>query len=135
LEKLRAEAALLVNFPDVQCRYILFRYCFMAKPVHLMRTTRPDLMSDFIDELEKIQINIVESLFRLQIELFFFNLVCFPSVKGGIGIQKTRNVCPAIYTASISLFMHTASCPVKIEGLEYPCPGSHPSLAGIHRNL
>jgi hypothetical protein len=94
----------------------------MAKPVHLMRTTRPDLMSEFIDEFEKIQILIMESLFRLKIELFFFNLLCFPSVKGGIGIQKTRDVSPAAFTASMSQFMQTASCPVKIEDLRNTLP-------------
>jgi hypothetical protein len=84
LEKLRAEAKLLIAFPDVQCRYVLFRHCFMAKPLHLMRTTRPDLMSEFIDGFEEIQTEILESLFRLKFDPFLLNLFQFPTVKAAL---------------------------------------------------
>jgi hypothetical protein len=64
LNKLRNESLLLLKYPDVQGRYLLFKLCYTPKPIHLLRTTRPDLTADFVEELEKIHLLILESLFR-----------------------------------------------------------------------
>jgi hypothetical protein len=97
LNKLRNESLPLLKYPDVQGRYLLFKHCSMPKPIHLLRTTRPDLTADFVEELEKIHLLILESLFRYQVKPALFNLLSLSTGLGGIGIQKICEIRPASY--------------------------------------
>jgi hypothetical protein len=105
LGKLRAEAKLLMEYPDVQGRYHLFKMCLMNKPNHLMRTTRPDLMAEFIGEWDKIVMLVIESFFHCALDTFTRDNVCLPTSLGGIGIHKPGETYVAAYTASFSEFL------------------------------
>jgi hypothetical protein len=105
LNKLRNESLILLKYPDVQGRYLLFKHCYMPKPIHLLRTTRPDLTAGFVEELEKIHLLILESLFRYQVKPALFNLLSLSTGLGGIGIQKICEIRPAAYAASYLCFL------------------------------
>jgi hypothetical protein len=77
----------------------------MPKPIHLLRTTRPDLTAGFVEELERIHLLILESLFRFQINPVLFNLLSLSTGLGGIGIQKICEIRPAAYAASYLCFL------------------------------
>jgi hypothetical protein len=121
LEKLRAEAKLLMEYPDVQGRYHLFKMCLMNKPNHLMRTTRPDLMAEFIGEWDKIVMLVIESFFHCALDTFTRDNVCLPTSLGGIGIHKPGETYVAAYTASFSEFFVSAGwCKVTLAELRAP---------------
>jgi hypothetical protein len=45
----------LIEYPDLQGRYILFKNSFMLKPIHLFRTIDPETCSDYLKVLNLIQ--------------------------------------------------------------------------------
>jgi hypothetical protein len=62
LEELTLIASSLINYPDLQGRLLLFRLSFMAKPLRLFRTTRSDLLVDFITDFGVVQKQVICSI-------------------------------------------------------------------------
>lgn len=117
----------LMDYPDLQGRLLLFRYCFMSKPLFLMRTTRPDLMTKFIDNLQKLQRTILASIFKCDVSDSLFHMCCLRISFGGLGIHRADEVAPAAYTASWIAFLRTQgfdSSMHRIAGLHslHQCP-------------
>ena len=53
LDKLQSTVDKLLKVSHLQCRYLLLRYCFCPKIIHLLRNTRPDLTDGIVEVFEK----------------------------------------------------------------------------------
>ena len=82
----------------------MFRYCFITKPLYLMRTIRPDLMTTFVDHLQQLQRSVLGSIFQCEVSNDLFNFCCLRISSGGLGIHRADEVCPSAYTASYIAF-------------------------------
>ena len=56
LEELNHIADNLIDYPDLQGRMLLFRKCFLMKPVHLFRTMPPLLIADFVRGFDELSL-------------------------------------------------------------------------------
>jgi len=116
--ELKEVADSLKLYPDIQGRYIMFRYCFFAKPLHLMRTTRPDLIREFNKWLLKLQRSIIESFLNGgYVSEALFDKMCLRVCAGGIGIHKAIEISPAAYTASWISYLKSQNFDLQMEAL------------------
>jgi len=111
LIELNEVAKLLINYPDLQCRHLLFRYCFTSKVTYLFRTVRPDLSTDFMEGFENLQKDILWSLFdspRAELDKKY-DWMCLRINQGGMGIQRILEVVSAAYVSSVATWMKSSS--------------------------
>ena len=109
----------LMHYPDLQGRLLMFRYCFITKPLHLMRTTRPDLMTDFIKYLQQLQRVVLGSIFKERLSDSLFNFLCLQISKGGLGIHRADEVAPASYTASWISYLKSQDFDARLDKIQY----------------
>ena len=111
IEEFTRIAQLLKSFPDLQCRQLLFRFCFASKATYLFRTVRPDLMVDFAKSFEDLQKNILWSLFGCAREYLDdkYDWMCLKINEGGMGIHKISEMAPAAFTASFITWIQSDS--------------------------
>ena len=82
---------------------LLLRNCFLTKPLHLLRTIRYDLTVDFVEELEKIQREILVSILGCNLNELDddkFSQCCLQFGRGGLGMHKYSEIAPAAFCAS-----------------------------------
>lgn len=109
----------LVEYPDLQGRLLLMRYCFMTKPNHLMRTVRPSLMEEFVQDFEELQKNILRSILKSEVNEDLFNKVCLGISQGGLGIHKSSEIVPSAYTASMIAFLRAMGWNNSLQDLQH----------------
>ena len=112
LAELYSASQNLQNYPDLQGRYLMFRYCFSAKPVYLLRTIRPDLTQDFAVGFEALQKLIILSLLKCSSHLLTdlkYDWMCLGLSFGGLGIHKVQEVRHAAYCASVLVWLQSDS--------------------------
>jgi len=111
LEELKQVAMSLCSFPDLQCRNLLFRYCFVSKPTYLFRTVRPDLLKEFADGFDTLQRFFLSTLLKCDRTIIEsrFDWMCLRINHGGMGLHKADEVIPAAYTASLLTWMKSDS--------------------------
>lgn len=115
-EDLEQTANYLMDYPDLQGRMLMFRYCFMSKPYHLMRTTRPDLLSPFVVKLQLLQRKVLASIFGIpHVSDALFNFCCLQISSGGLGIHRADEVCDAAYAASMVSFFQSSGFDAKMQ--------------------
>jgi len=61
-EKLDAEASLLIEYPDLQQRFHLLRWCFSEKINYLLRTIPPELTEELASNFNLIKKRIICSI-------------------------------------------------------------------------
>ena len=118
VQELKTCANSLMQYPDLQGRLLMFRYCFMSKPLYLMRTTRPDLMDQFVEELLRLQRSIINSIFNAEITEGLFKVLALRISAGGIGIHYARELLPAAYTASYVAFFRAQGFETRMQQLQ-----------------
>jgi hypothetical protein len=91
----------LMNYPLVQQRMLLFRYCFNPKPIHLLRTTPTRLTGEFTRQFLLLQKRIIESLFLRELDDAMMDWFCIPIDHGGLGIMDIRTIRTIAHTASV----------------------------------
>ncbi len=97
-DKIKVE---LIHFPKSQIRMLLFRYCFCAKPIHLLRTIPPKHTKGLILKFIQFQKEILESMFVQKIDDVLMDLVCLPIEEGGLGMLNLNDIHSIAYIASI----------------------------------
>ena len=105
LEKLTVEAAKLVQYDDLQQRFLFFRYCFCQKINHNLRTIPPRLTLSFVrgfDDLKKtILCSLIDQFSKDSIPDWLWTQCCFSTKNGGLGLQTSSYTAHAAYVASI----------------------------------
>ena len=107
-EKLNGIAEKMIEYPDIQGRYILFRDSFMLKPVHLFRTIPTDICQEFLKVIGLIQKKVIASLFNchiIDIPIIEYTLFNLDIKEGGLGLHEFDLTAKCSYAASV-LEMH-----------------------------
>ena len=120
LEELKTIATKLDKYPDLQGRMLLFRYCFVTKPLHLLRTLPPRITALFCAEFEQVKRKVLCSILGIcntQMPIKLYEQCCLPIRKGGLGIHLSSEIAPAAYCASMASWLKQqfGSGPQKIE--------------------
>jgi len=103
VEDLKKIGEKLKKFPNLQGRMLLFRNCFLTKPLHILRTVRYDLTVEFVGELEKIQKEVLISILGCDsgaLDEDTFSQCCLQFGSGGLGMHMYSEVAPAAFCAS-----------------------------------
>lgn len=112
LDELTIVAEKLIAFPNIQGRSLLFRYCFIPKPIHVFRTVPPRICGPLIAGFEKLKQRILFSLLdctagdMTEIDYLSCN---FPLNKGGLGFHLSGVVAVCSYVASFIAFSQSPS--------------------------
>jgi hypothetical protein len=111
-DELKECASKLIAYPDLQGRMLLFRWCFIPKPYHMVRTTSPVYSGGLVKEVETIKRSIVSSIVGMHdgdmIDDLTFDAVNFRIPEGGLGFNKFSDVQRAAYVASIVMYAQSA---------------------------
>ena len=94
-----------MEYPDLQGRMLLFRYCFLTKPTHIFRTTRPDLIVDFNEGFEALQKTILCSILGCQpweLTNEIYCICCLRTIEGGLGFHHIYEV---LHLLTLLLFL------------------------------
>ena len=87
-------------FPVAQQRYVLFKFCFCTKPVHILRTVSCKLTYDLMNQFVSFQKEILKSLFLQDVDDEFLDLLSLPIEEGGIGFLNSRDIHSIAHIAS-----------------------------------
>ena len=112
----------LIQYPDLQGRMLIFRFCFFPKPYHLFRTIAPEYTIPFAKNMEQIKKLVLASLFDFSnvnpfnkensdsnsLEYEYMNATINA---GGLGFQLYTEVAYSAYVASMISY---AKSPVGI---------------------
>ena len=90
----------LIAFPVAQQRYVLFKFCFCTKPVHILRTVSCKLTYDLMNQFVSFQKEILKSLFLQDVDDEFLDLLSLPIEEGGIGFLNSRDIHSIAHIAS-----------------------------------
>ena len=107
LQDLRQVAADLINFPDVQSRFLLFINCFLPKVNFLFRTLPTEFLSDFVTQFEELTVEILASILGCasnEISEENFGQMCFGISCGGLGMHFAIIAMEEIHIASNCAF-------------------------------
>lgn len=91
----------LINYPILQDRMLMFRYCFSTKPLHLLRNISKSLTGKFVSDFINLQISILESMFNVPITENLMKRLCLPIGCGGIGILDLHDVHGVAHIAAV----------------------------------
>ena len=104
LSELSQVADNLIEYPDLQGRMLLFRKCFLMKPVHLFRTMPPLLIADFIRGFDEIKMRILCSILGCtvgELSTTHLKIINLPLAKGGLGLRDLDDVAACSFIASM----------------------------------
>jgi hypothetical protein len=104
LDELEGVADKLINFPNLQGRMLLFRYCFITKPVHLCRTLPPSTLSQFCEHFERLKRKVLASIVECSsqdIPDLTYDICAFGIAEGGLGLQRMTDISKCGYIASL----------------------------------
>ena len=76
----------LEQFPNLQGRMLLFRYCYCPKIQHLMRTIAPRLLTPLLENFKSMKKDILSTFFESNIESELFDVCCLPYRRGGLSL-------------------------------------------------
>ncbi len=108
LEELKTVAVNLNEYPDLQRQMLLFRYCFVAKPMHLLRTLPPRITALFCAEFEQIKRKFLSRIIEIcntQFTNKLYDQCCLPIKKGGLGIHQMSVFASAAFCASMASWL------------------------------
>ena len=108
LEELKMVARKLDEYPDLQGRMLLFRYCFVTKPIHLLRTLSPRVTALFFAEFEQVKRKVlckILGIYNTQMPNKLYDQCCLPISKGGLGIHQSTEIAPAAYCSSMASWL------------------------------
>ena len=104
LAEIQRVADQLIAYPDLQGRLLLFRKCFLMKPVHLFRTMPPSSIASFIDSVESIKRSVVCSIFDYlpgEIPEVTWKTFDVAIDKGGLGLRHFSDIAKCSFIASL----------------------------------
>ena len=106
LMELQQEKDAIIRFKDPQVRNLMFRWCFCTKINHLLRTTSPSIIEEFIIGFDEMKKDILHSFFsskysREEIPGKLWSQAQLHIRDGGLGLQYTCDVSRAAYLASM----------------------------------
>ncbi len=90
----------LVELPMVQHRMLLFRYCFNPRPIHLLRTLPRNLSRDMVVQFQQLQLKVLRSMFRCELEAWMMDWFCLPIDRGGLGLLNYNDIHGIAHMAS-----------------------------------
>jgi len=103
-EKLNAEASLLIEYPDLQERFHLFRWCFSEKINYLLRTIPPELTEELASNFNLIKKRIICSIidqFTPETLPEWLWVQCRLSINdGGLGLKDSVSVAYSAFAGS-----------------------------------
>ena len=103
-EKLDAEASLLIEYPDLQERFHLFRWCFSEKINYLLRTIPPELTEELASNFNLIKKRIICSIidqFTPETLPEWLWVQCRLSINdGGLGLKDSVSVAYSAFVGS-----------------------------------
>ena len=103
-EKLDSEASMLIEYPDLQQRFQLFRWCFNEKINYLLRTIPPklteELTSNFNLTKKRIMCSILNQFNLETLPEWLWVQCCLPINEGGLGLNDSVLVAYTAYASS-----------------------------------
>ena len=120
-EKLDAEASLLIEYPDLQQRFHLLRWCFSEKINYLLRTIPPELTEELASNFNLIKKRIICSIldqFTPETLPEWLWVQCSLSVNdGGLGLKDSVSVAYSAFAGSFIDCLPTCEevCPNLLE--------------------
>jgi len=110
ISELQRVAGELLQYPDLQGRWLLFSRCFVHKPVHIFRTVPPSIAKPLVDSFEIIKQNVLSSILDIQPEHFpslTYATCNFSLANGGLGLHDSIETSHAAYISSITKFLQS----------------------------
>ena len=104
MEELFADMQKLIAHPDLQERYVLFRYSFVKKPLHLFRTISPVFTNEFIDHWVSLKKLVLCSIVGCEVDHWsqlHDEVAQFSVDDGGLGVENHRITRYSAYVASL----------------------------------
>lgn len=98
----------LTKYPDLQGRWLLYKFCFTHKPMYMFRTLSPFLTSSLQDFMVRTAVDMVGGLtnyeFEYQRDWKAHGTFDLPIDRGGLGLPLATYVANAAYVSSFVAF-------------------------------
>lgn len=100
----------LMEYPDLQGRWLLFSKCFVYKPYHIFRTVPPHLTLELALEFERMKRQVLASVMLLNPEGIsdeHYSICNLSLANGGLGLHDVVEVRSAAFLSSMISFSQT----------------------------
>jgi len=101
LEEWKRDVDCLVEFPFIQLRMLLFRYCFSPRPIHLLRTLSRRHTEHMVHAFIDLQRRVLESMFGRTLDAHLMDWFSLPIDEGGLGLLNLKDVHSIAHIASV----------------------------------
>jgi len=129
----------LMQYPDLQGRWLLFSKCFVYKPYHIFRTIPPELTLELALRFEQMKREVLASVMLINPEDVSEQLysICNLSLaNGGLGLHNVIEVRFAAFISSVVAFSQTrAGEALQVRGLILSAVDEHGNIIAASENL